>query len=88
MCHNIRCGFADVLNTLQGVDRVWAPQNTGSKDNGQCVGRHPVGIFLQSNPVKIDVKVHELYLFISWMFVNCECANLDVSKLLEGNFNL
>lgn len=47
---DVRCGFADVLDTLQRVDGVWTTEDAGSKDDGESVGGHPVGLLLQGNP--------------------------------------
>lgn len=48
---DVRCGFADVLDALQRVDRVGATEDAGSKNDGERIGRHPVGFLLQCNSV-------------------------------------
>ena len=45
-----RCGLADVLDTLQGVDGVGAAEDAGGEDDGYGVGRHTVGVLLPCDP--------------------------------------
>lgn len=47
---DVRCGFANVLHTQQRVDCVVAAEDAGGKDDGEGVGRHPVGLLLQGDP--------------------------------------
>lgn len=47
----VRCGFANVLDALQRVSGVRAAKDAGGEHDGEGVGRHPVCVLLQSNPV-------------------------------------
>lgn len=48
----LRCGLANVLYTLERVNGVRTPQDTGSKHNGQSISTHPVSLLLQRDPEK------------------------------------
>lgn len=47
---DVRCGFADVLHTQQRVDGVVAAEDARGEDDGEGVGRHPVGLLLEGDP--------------------------------------
>ena len=53
-----RCGLADVLDTLQGVDGVGAAEDAGGENYGQGVGRHTIGVLLQSDPGRSHTHTH------------------------------
>lgn len=48
----LRGCFTDVLNALQRVRRVGAAEDTGSKDDGQGISWHAIGLFLEGNSKK------------------------------------
>lgn len=52
----LRCGLADVLNTLQRINGVRTAQDTRSKHYGQGVSWHAVCLLLQGNPENISSK--------------------------------
>lgn len=66
---DVRCGFADVLHAQQRVDGVVAAEDARGEDDGEGVGRHPVGVLLQGDPETRRRRNSSVFIRISTLVV-------------------